>query len=29
MDLFDAMSTCRAMRYLEKSDPIEPDLIKR
>ena len=28
MDLFDAMSTCRAMRYL-KSDPVEPDLIEK
>ena len=28
MDLFDAMSTCRAMRYL-KSDPVDTDLINK
>ena len=28
MDLFEAMSTCRAMRYL-KSDPVDPDLINK
>ena len=28
MDLFDAMSTCRAMSYL-KSDPVDTDLINK
>jgi nitroreductase len=28
MDVFEAMETCRAMRYL-KPDPVEPELIER
>ena len=28
MDIFEAMSTCRAIRYL-KSDPVDDELVER